>query len=61
MKKPNYEFEQVCLIESLGEKLGNGIHELEIDLLKKNLLELTKRERFRLAKLECEDESTTTT
>lgn len=56
MKKPNYEFEQVCLIESLGEKLGDGIHELEIDLLKKNLLELTKRERFRLAKMERENE-----
>ena len=61
MKKPNYEFEQVCLIESLAEQISGDIHGIEMGLLKKNLLELTKRERFRLAKLESEDESTATT
>lgn len=60
MKKPNYDLEQVCLIEDFGSRLET-LTESEKATFKRNLLQLTKRERFRLAKLECENESTTTT
>lgn len=55
MKKPNYDLEQVCLVEDFGSRFET-LTESEKSTFKRNLLQLTKRERFRLAKLECEDE-----
>lgn len=76
MKKPNYDYDRVAMIESLfldfelckdskkkaelRYKILDLTKQLRFDLAKRDLNK-TKRERFRLAKLECENESTATT
>lgn len=45
----NYEYEQVALIESLANRLGIDMHQAEMNVLRKNLLSLTKRELKRIA------------
>ena len=45
----NYEYEQVALIESLANRLGVDMHQAEMNVLRKNLLSLTKRELKRIA------------
>lgn len=53
MTKPvsKYDYERLQIIESLAEKLGNGISSQEIELLRKLTLELTKKERFRISRI----------
>lgn len=46
------QFEQVCIVESLAHRINRGMTEQEGRILKDNTLQLTKRERFRVAKLD---------
>lgn len=45
----NHDYEQIALIESLGKRLGSDIHDQEIVVLKRNLLDYTERELRRIA------------
>ena len=48
----NYDYEQAALVEALASQLGAKMHPIDIDTLKRNALELTKRECVRAAKFD---------